>query len=96
MFFFFQNRQKKVFQNAPLYMTKKKAELFNCFFAKQRSIINNFSELPSNNCKKTDKSFSTVTSTSDEIATLIQNLDSNKTHDHDINHSHVEFANCMN
>ena len=55
------------------------------FFAKQCSIINNSSELPSNiSEKKTDKSISTVTFTSDDIATLIQNLDPNKAHGHDM------------
>ena len=34
--------------------------------------------------KKTDKSISTATSTSNDIATLIQNLDPNKAHGHDI------------
>ena len=63
---------------------KKKAELFNWFFAKQCSIINNSSELPSNILKKTDHSISTVTFTSDDIATLIQNLDPNKAHGHDM------------
>ena len=58
-------------QNKHVTDFKKKAELFNCFFAKQRSIINNSSELPSNNLKKTGKSISTVTFTIDDIATLI-------------------------
>ena len=40
---------------------KKKAELFNFFFAKQCSIIDNSSELQSNYLKKTDKSISTIT-----------------------------------
>ena len=35
---------------------KKKAELFNCFFSKQCSVIDNSSELPSNIWKKTDNS----------------------------------------
>ena len=34
--------------------------------------------------KKTDKSISTVTFTSDDIVTLIQNFDPNKAHDHDM------------
>ena len=34
--------------------------------------------------KKTDKSISTVTFTSDDIVTLIQNLDPNKGHGHDM------------
>ena len=63
---------------------KKKAELFNCFFAKQCSIVNNSSELPADIWRKTDKSILTVTFTSDDIATLIQNLDPNKAHGHDM------------
>ena len=69
-------------QNKCVTDVKKKAELFNCFFAKQCSIINNSSELPSNICKKTDKSISTVTFTSNDIATLIENFDPNKAHGH--------------
>ena len=71
-------------QNKYVTDFKKKAELFNCFFAKQCSIINNSSEPPSSIWKKTDKSISTVTFTSDDIATLIQNLDPNKAHGHDM------------
>ena len=67
-----------------LFKQKQNAELFNCFFAEQCSIISNSSELSSNILKKTDKSISTVTFTSDDIATLIQNLDPNKDHGHDM------------
>ena len=63
---------------------KKKTELFNCFFPKQCSKINNSSEFPSNICKKTDKHISTVTFASDDIATLIQKLDLNKDYGHDM------------
>ena len=59
-------------QNKYLTDFKKKVELFNCFFAKQCCIINNSSELPSNILKKIDKSISTVTFTTDDIAILIQ------------------------
>ena len=47
-------------------------------------MINDSSELPSNIWKTTDNSISTVTFTSDDIATLIQNLDTNKTHGYDM------------
>ena len=68
-------------QNRYVTDFKKKTELFlNCFFAEQCYIINNSSELPFNLCKKTDKSFSTATFTSDDIAALIQNLEPNKAH----------------
>ena len=65
-------------QNKYVTDFRKKAELFNCSFVKQYSIINNSSERPSNICKKTGKTISTVTFTSDDLATLIQNLDHNK------------------
>ena len=67
-----------LYENKYVTDIKKKAELFNCLFAKQCSLVNNSSELPFNLCKKRDQSFSTVTFTSDDIATLIQNLDPNK------------------
>ena len=54
--------------------------MFNCFFTKQCSIINKSNELSFNLFKKTDKSTSTVTFTSEDIATLIQNIDPNKAH----------------
>ena len=63
---------------------KKKAELFNLFFAEQCSIIYNSSGLPSNFLKKTDKSISAITFTCDDIATLSKNLNPNKAHDHDM------------
>ena len=62
-------------QNRYVTDFKKKATLFNCLFAEQCSILNNSSELPSTIWKKTHKYISTVTFTSDDIATLIQNLD---------------------
>ena len=71
-------------QNKYLADFEKKADLFNCFFAKQCSIINYSSELPFNLCKKTDKSISAISFTSDDIATLIQNLVPNKVHGHDM------------
>ena len=73
-----------LYENKYVTDIKKKAELFNCLFAKQCSLVNNSSELPFNLCKKRDQSFSTVTFTSDDIATLIQNLDPNKAHGHDM------------
>ena len=63
---------------------KKKAELFNLFFAKQCSKTDNSSELPLNLLKKTDKSISAITFSCNDIATLIKNLDPNKAHGHDM------------
>ena len=62
---------------------KKKAELFNSFFAMECSKIDNSSELPLNFLEK-KQTISTITSSCDNIATLIKNLDPNKAHDHDM------------
>ena len=59
---------------------KEKAELFNSFFAKQCSIIDNGSEIPSFLHPKTDKSLSNITFTEKDIEKFIQSLDSNKAH----------------
>ena len=50
---------------------KKKAELFNLFFVKQCSKIDNSNELPLNFLKKTGKSISAIIFSCDDIATLI-------------------------
>ena len=62
---------------------KKKAELFNSFFADQCSLINNSSELPSKLEYLTQSRLSSVTFSKDDIEKLIQNLDPNKAHGHD-------------
>ena len=62
---------------------KKKAELFNPFFAKQCSVIDNGSSLPSELLRKTDKFLSNITFSSDDILKIIENLDSEKAHGHD-------------
>ena len=61
---------------------KEKAELFNSFFAKQCSIIDNVSEIPSFLHPKTDKFLSNITFTEKDVENVIQNLDSNKAHVH--------------
>ena len=76
-------------QNKYITDLKNKAELFTCFFAKQCYIINNSSELSFNLCNKTDKSILTITFTSDDIATLFQNLDPNKVHGCDMLSNHM-------
>ena len=64
---------------------KKKAELFNCFLAKQCSTIGNSSKLPLSFCKKKEKdqSISAITFACDDIVTLSENLDPNKAHGHE-------------
>ena len=63
---------------------KQKAEIFNNFFSKQCSLINNTSKLPTVYSKKTDKLLSEITFTCDDITKIIQNLDPNKAHGHDM------------
>ena len=63
---------------------KKKAELFNSFFAKQCSIIQNSSKLPLTLSKKTEKSISSITFNCNNIATIIRSLDPKKALGYDI------------
>ena len=63
---------------------QKKAEIFNEFFAKQRTVVPNSSKLPSVFIRKTDKYLSTVTFFENEIKKAIRNLDPNKAHGHDM------------
>ena len=62
---------------------EKKTELFNSFFAKQCTVINNGSSLPSELLLKTDRFLSNITFSSDDILKIIQNLDSEKVHGFD-------------
>ena len=62
---------------------KKKAELFNSFFADQCSLISNSSELPNKLEYLTQGLLSSITFSKDDIAKMIQNLDPNKAHGHD-------------
>ena len=59
---------------------KEKAELFNSCFSKQYSLISNSSALPNYINHTTEKRLSTVALSVESISTIIQNLDSNKTH----------------
>ena len=63
---------------------KVKAELFNSFFASQYSLIKNDSKLPSYLNYNTDNRLSTVNFSINNIEKIIQNLDPNKAHGHDM------------
>ena len=56
--------------------------MFNSYFAKQCSIIDNGNEIPSFLHPKTDKSLPNITFTEKDIEKIIQNLDSNKARGH--------------
>ena len=62
----------------------KKADLFNSFFAKQFSIIEKNSVLPSSTIPVTDQYLANTEFTKDDIKRIICKLDSNKAHGHDI------------
>ena len=61
---------------------KKKAKLFDSFFAKQFSLISNGSEL-SQPSFTTEKRLDTLNFFNNDIEMIIQNLDPNKAHGHD-------------
>ena len=63
---------------------KEEAKLFNSFFAKQCSIIDNGSEIPSFLHPKTDKSLPNILFTEEDTEKVIQSLDPNKVHGHDM------------
>ena len=63
---------------------KEKTELFNDFFTRQCSIVNNNSKLPSVLNKKMCQSLSTVGFSTNDILKIIGNLDPNKAHGHNI------------
>ena len=68
------------------YITKykDKTELFNNFFANQCSLIKKSSVLPSVLFKRTDNVISSIDFGLDDIAKIIQKLDLNKAHGHDM------------
>ena len=63
---------------------KEKAELFNDFFTRQCSLVNNNNKLPSVLTKKTCKSLSTAEFSTHDIFKIIRNLNLNKVHGHDM------------
>ena len=63
---------------------KEKAELFNTFFVNQCTLLNNSSVFPNNLAKLTNKSLDTVDFSTDNISKIINNLDPNKAHGHDM------------
>ena len=63
---------------------KEKSEIFNSFFAKQCSLIDNGSTLPSLFPLITEKSLSDVDFSVEDIKNIISKLDSNKVHGDDM------------
>ena len=71
-------------QNKYVTDFKEKAEIFNSFFVEQCSLMNNSSKRPLIFLKRTDKFISSISFSSNDIARIIQDLDPNKAHDHDM------------
>ena len=71
-------------QNKYVTDLKEKAETFNSFFAEQCSLMNNSSKLPSTFLKGTDKFIPSIAFSSSDITRIIQDLDPNKVHGHDM------------
>ena len=63
---------------------KEKAELFNTFFASQCTLLNNSSDLPNELEKLTNKLLDTVNFSTNDTSKIINNLDPNKAHGHDM------------
>ena len=63
---------------------KEKSEIFNSFFAKQCSLNDDGSTLPSLFTLIIEKSLSDVDFSAEDIKNIISKLDSNKAHDDDI------------
>ena len=63
---------------------KEKTELLNNFFAKQCTIFNIASKLPTDSLKRTNNCLSTISFTKDDIKKITKNLDPNKAHGYDM------------
>ena len=59
---------------------KEKAQIFNDFFAKQCTLVENTSKLPTDSFKRRNNLLSTISFTKDDIAKVIKNLNPNKAH----------------
>ena len=59
---------------------KENAQIFNDFFAKQCTLVENSSKLPTNPFKRTNNLLSTISFTTDAIAKIIKNFNPNKAH----------------
>ena len=70
-------------------LIRQKAELFNSFFANQCSLVRNSSVLPTDFELSTDKSLSNITFTDSDIGRIINSLDPNKAHGHDMMRIHM-------
>ena len=71
------------YENCFITNVKERNEVFNCFFSKERFILANQSELPTNLSFRTDKRLPSVTFSAEDKGKIIQGLQHNKAHGHD-------------
>ena len=62
---------------------KEKSKIFKNYFAQQCLVINSSSTAPERILYRTDASLAKIVFTTDDIANIIKNLDSKKSHGHD-------------
>ena len=70
----------------------EKAQIFNDFFAKPCTLVENNSKLPTDSFKKTNDLLSTISFAKDDFAKTIKNLNPNK----DNQHPHVKNLGWLN
>ena len=68
---------------------KGKAEIFNNFFPKLCTVVDNTSKLPTDSLKITNNSLPTISFTKDDIAKIRNNIDPNKAHGHEMISIHM-------
>ena len=68
---------------------KGKADIFNNFFPKLCTVVNNTSKLPTDSLKITNNCLPTVSFTKDDIAKIRNNIDPNKAHGHEMISIHM-------
>ena len=81
---------KKISCFPPLYYDdkfvcdfKEKSKIFNNYFEQHCSVINNNSTAPERILYRADASLAKIVFIADDMANIIKNLDSNKSHGHD-------------
>ena len=63
---------------------KEKAQIFNNFLAKQSTLVDKTSKLPTGSFKRINNLLSTISFTKDDSAKIIKNLNLNKAHGYDM------------
>ena len=71
---------------------KKKAELLNCFFSKQCFLLVNHSKHPTSLSFGADRRLSSATFSAEDIGKIIQGLDHNKSHGHNVSNYLLKYV----